>query len=214
MSWIIYQPKGKAKRVKTNGYYAIYCPEHPHAFGKGYVYEHRLVMEQHLGRFLESNEIVHHIDGNRLNNDISNLKLNPSIAHHKLEHRPADSQLRKPGEDNTVIFCECGCGAAFKKYDSSGRPRKFINGGHGLSIEANKRKSIIVECACGCGQKINRVDRYGRIKRFISGHNGKSINSKKEISIRSGLSYQTIMNYYKGAKLRKSTVQKIERAIY
>ena len=34
MGKIIYQPKGKAKRVKTNGYYAIYCPEHPHAFGK------------------------------------------------------------------------------------------------------------------------------------------------------------------------------------
>ena len=38
----------------------------------------RYVMEQHIGRSLSSNEDVHHIDENPLNNDISNLKI---IAH-------------------------------------------------------------------------------------------------------------------------------------
>lgn len=37
--------------------------------------EHRLVMEQHIGRSLTAEETVHHKDGNRLNNDISNLEL-------------------------------------------------------------------------------------------------------------------------------------------
>jgi hypothetical protein len=32
-------------------------------------------MEQHLGRYLEKYETVHHKDGDRLNNDISNLEL-------------------------------------------------------------------------------------------------------------------------------------------
>ncbi len=47
------------------------------------VFEHRLVMARHLGRPLESWEIVHHIDHNRLNNDISNLELiQRSTFHH------------------------------------------------------------------------------------------------------------------------------------
>lgn len=40
-----------------------------------YVFEHHLVMEQAIGRFLESYEIVHHIDGDKLNNRLSNLFL-------------------------------------------------------------------------------------------------------------------------------------------
>ena len=34
---------------------------------------HRHVMEDHLGRLLESNEHVYHKDGDSLNNDIDNL---------------------------------------------------------------------------------------------------------------------------------------------
>lgn len=37
--------------------------------------EHRIVMEWHLGRKLLPTERVHHIDGNKLNNDPSNLEI-------------------------------------------------------------------------------------------------------------------------------------------
>lgn len=40
-----------------------------------YVFEHQLVMEKALGRFLEMHEIVHHIDGDKLHNELSNLYL-------------------------------------------------------------------------------------------------------------------------------------------
>lgn len=42
---------------------------------RGVVLEHRWVMAEFLGRPLESYETVHHIDGNRQNNDLSNLEL-------------------------------------------------------------------------------------------------------------------------------------------
>jgi hypothetical protein len=47
--------------------------------------EHRYVMEEHLGRKLRTSEIVHHKDGNGLNNSIDNLEL-MSQAIHQNEH--------------------------------------------------------------------------------------------------------------------------------
>lgn len=41
----------------------------------GSVREHILIMENHLGRALEKGEVVHHIDGNKQNNQIENLDL-------------------------------------------------------------------------------------------------------------------------------------------
>jgi hypothetical protein len=45
---------------------------------------HRYVLEKALGRKLQENEIVHHIDHNKLNNDISNLKIMTRSEHMKL----------------------------------------------------------------------------------------------------------------------------------
>lgn len=48
-------------------------------------HEHRVVAEQMLGRPLKQNEIVHHIDGNKHNNDPSNLQV-MTQAEHVREH--------------------------------------------------------------------------------------------------------------------------------
>lgn len=45
---------------------------------------HRRVMELHLGRVLKDDEVVHHKDGNGLNNEISNLQLMTKSEHSKL----------------------------------------------------------------------------------------------------------------------------------
>ncbi len=50
------------------------------------IMEHRKIMQDHLGRELTSQEVVHHIDGNGLNNNISNLQLFPNNAEHMKHH--------------------------------------------------------------------------------------------------------------------------------
>lgn len=56
---------------------------------------HRYVMQKHLGRELRSNEIVHHIDGNKANNDISNLEIVSRSEHIKMHPEIAEKSLNK-----------------------------------------------------------------------------------------------------------------------
>ena len=49
-------------------------------------YEHRYVMERHLGRELKYSEHIHHKDRNKLNNSIGNLQIMTQSEHSKLHH--------------------------------------------------------------------------------------------------------------------------------
>lgn len=51
-----------------------------------WIFEHRHIIEQHIGRKLESSEVVHHIDGNPSNNLIENLQV-ITQSQHRREHR-------------------------------------------------------------------------------------------------------------------------------
>lgn len=59
----------------SGGYVLRKVKNHPFSNRRGYYPEHRLVMEQHLRRFLKEDEVIHHIDGNRKNNELNNLEL-------------------------------------------------------------------------------------------------------------------------------------------
>jgi len=48
-----------------------------------YLLEHRLIMESYLGRKLNTNEVVHHKNGNMMDNNISNLELLNNKDHMK-----------------------------------------------------------------------------------------------------------------------------------
>jgi hypothetical protein len=81
----------KGGRRIINGYVFVYAPDHPSAHG-GVVQEHRLVMEKVIGRYLEPYEVVHHLDGDRLNNDPSNLELK-TRGKHISEHFKASHEV-------------------------------------------------------------------------------------------------------------------------
>lgn len=62
---------GTARRIDSNGYVVISDRNGK----KGGALEHRVVMEEHLGRTLLSSESVHHKNGDRSDNRLENLEL-------------------------------------------------------------------------------------------------------------------------------------------
>jgi transposase-like protein/ribosomal protein L37AE/L43A len=93
--WLIPAPPGYHGTTVSGGYY---------------VYEHRFLMEQHLGRLLEPGEVVHHKNGNKWDNRLENLELK-SESEHKAEHG------RAKGVKTGIFICP-KCGNKFeRRYD-------------------------------------------------------------------------------------------------
>jgi len=80
-------PEWKGGRIKNkDGYIEIYCPCHPNARKHTkYILEHRLVMEEILGRYLTRREVVHHKNGKKDDNRPENLELFDCNGRHLAE---------------------------------------------------------------------------------------------------------------------------------
>lgn len=72
--------KGGRKRT-PKGYIQVLRKDHPRADSNGYVFEHIVVWEQYTGIPVEPGFVVHHLDGNKANNEIDNLCLMTFGAH-------------------------------------------------------------------------------------------------------------------------------------
>lgn len=68
------------RRRRSDGYWLVWTPE-------GERLEHRVRMEAHLGRSLRDDEVVHHRDGDKSNNEPSNPQV-MSQSEHARHHSP------------------------------------------------------------------------------------------------------------------------------
>lgn len=77
--------KNLTGRRICNNYVVVKSVGHPKAYSN-YVYEHVLVMEGILGRFLSDEEVVHHINEIKTDNRPDNLMLFPNQREHRIFH--------------------------------------------------------------------------------------------------------------------------------
>lgn len=83
--WMGHDLEKRKKRKNSNGYLEVFYPEHPYNVDN-WVLLHRLVMEDHIGRHLEPDEVVHHLNEIKTCNEIWNLFLTDE-KEHTLIHR-------------------------------------------------------------------------------------------------------------------------------
>lgn len=104
--WGVLNPHWKGGRFKNkNGYVWLYMPEHPNASKvspRGYVLEHRYVMEQKILRYLKSWELVHHINGIKDDNRLENLEIK-KVHEHIGDHNRARVHTKESKEKHSIV---------------------------------------------------------------------------------------------------------------
>lgn len=90
------------KRITSHGYIVVTPPRnHPKRKSKNngwIIFEHRHVMEGHIGRYLKSNEFVHHINGIKTDNRIENLIILTKSLHNT-------NHFKSPLKTCTISSC-------------------------------------------------------------------------------------------------------------
>lgn len=117
-----------------NGYYYV-------SIGGKKKLQHRLIMEQHLGRKLTRQEYVHHLDGDPKNNALSNLVLSTAHEHMHKYHKKQPVMCRVKTCDRKSA--ECGlCAAHYRRIFKHGDPFPEVPISSNASAIRMARKAI------------------------------------------------------------------------
>ena len=99
--------------LHSDGYWRVYCRDHPRADTRHYVLEHILIMEEKMSRYLKNDESVHHENLIKTDNRIENMRLMLKIDHDRIhcegrmiEYRVTNFQCesKNPQIMSDVIF--------------------------------------------------------------------------------------------------------------
>ncbi len=102
-------------------YVYVKYPDHPRVKANGRVLLHRVIMENHIGRYLTAKEVVHHRDLNKSNNAIDNLELCRDHADHQRKHRDQGTLgfdrrvVWPPDEEMFTLLDQISIGATARK---------------------------------------------------------------------------------------------------
>lgn len=94
-------------------YFCSLDPNNPRSTKEGYVYTHVLIVEKKLGRLLKPEEVVHHVDEDKFNNDPDNLIVFKTKADHAAFHKGCEAILEGdaywcPGKRSSLQCPICG----------------------------------------------------------------------------------------------------------
>lgn len=146
------------KTIKKGEYLYAKIPEHPMANKNGYVLEHRVVAENKIGRLLKDNEIVHHIDGDKHNNNPENLEVMD-----ELEHSIFHASQRK--RSITKLKC-ANCGKEFERFANK---TKRNNKNYFCSRHCNGKYYSSVPGFCGRDVKNFKYNEHGNVNSYRHG---------------------------------------------
>lgn len=104
------------RTVKKGEYLYAVVPNHPKRTKNNYVLLHRIICENKMGRMLMDNEIAHHINGSKMDNDPENITA---------MFVPDHNRLHNSGRKAKYIILKCAwCGKSFERLESRSPERK------------------------------------------------------------------------------------------
>lgn len=131
-------------KCKDGRYRLVYVDDDGRHSSKSYP---RVLMERKLGRSLLPTEDVHHIDGNKDNNDINNLEVVDWLEHRKHHGK---SQIKFADK---LAICDV-CGKQFMW--TSERQRRYYG-------DLHRGKCRIISCSWECSSRYGRWKQLGKV---------------------------------------------------
>jgi HNH endonuclease len=170
--------------INEQGYVKVYKKDHPRSNKTGYVYEHILVVENMIGRPLKEDEIVHHINEVKHDNEPINLTLLTKSEHMAI-HRLLEYERFKMKNLSKMKFlyldCEMNTREVAEEIGCSKSVVAKVLKEAGVTREQKKRRKITNP------EKVIEMYLEGMTQVYIAEHFGVSRIAVRPILVEAGL---------------------------